>query len=123
AFAFIDPSVHRRALGVESILTGRTWEIGGAQIPHRNTSFDFLDQFGLGLSDRRLGRLENGELIAARTAVHTFECPDAQAGAHMDHEVERVRLADGIAARDRLEIDSLELRESRTPHVVAVVAI
>src|SRR5882724_1603483 len=70
AFTFIDPSVYRSALRVEAILTGpRAWKIGGAQIPHRQTSFNFPDQPGVRLSNGRFGWLENGKLIATRTAV------------------------------------------------------
>src|SRR4051812_28631111 len=111
AVTFIDPSVNRGALRVKAILTSPlAREIGGAQIPYRKTCFNCSDQLGVRVTNRRLRRLENGKLISARTAFHAFERPDSQASAHMNHEVERVLPADRIAADNRLEVDSLQLR-------------
>jgi hypothetical protein len=78
AFAFIDPSIYRRALRIEPILTGRSArEIGGTQIPYGDTQLNLPEQFGIGFSDWCLRRLKNGKLIATRTVVHAFERPDA----------------------------------------------
>src|SRR5581483_6258300 len=79
AVAFIDPAVNRGALRIEAILTGlRAWEIGRAQIPHRQPCFNSLDQLGVGLSNARLRWLHARKLIATLTAVHPFKSPDSQ---------------------------------------------
>ncbi|MDB6088296.1 MAG: hypothetical protein JWN85_1080 [Gammaproteobacteria bacterium] len=41
----------------------------------------------------------------------------------MDHEVERMLLAERIATGNRLKIDSLQLWKSHTLHVLTVVAL
>jgi hypothetical protein len=94
AFALIDSSVYRSTVQVESILTGPgAWKIGGAKVSYPQTGLYLLDELGLRLSDRHLRRLENKKLVAARTIVHPLERLDAETGAHMNDEVERMLLA------------------------------